>query len=344
LLRIPKETDVTPLLMTTVRRAVAGESSSLPESVPEPERGTEVELKRNRKRVKKRRKGKSSSEDDDHAWENVGEIKGSAGGSKRQMRWMLLGGVALFLVCLAGVIFSIRSAPTASPLAASAAEVPAVTAELKPAGRSDEAVLVEAEPLVKTFLEAGTIEELLPVVRNPEVAEPRMRKFYPDGRITPPMMSEFNSNRVLLRKDSFIAVSVRTGAQEERQLAMVETPDGLQIDWEAWVAWSEVSWPDFLESQATTPSIFRLIVEKVDYYNFDFLDDDQWRSYRLVSREGDYTVYGYVQKGTELDKKLRLDADVKKLPMILSLKFPAAPKSKNQVEIVELIAEGWVEK
>ncbi|MEO7098882.1 MAG: hypothetical protein ABI162_05940, partial [Luteolibacter sp.] len=81
-----------------------------------------------------------------------------------------------------------------------------------------------------------------------------------------------------------------------------------------------------------------------DYYNFDFNDDMKWQSYRLVSPDGEHAIYGYVEKSSLLDGRIRPNADVKSTPLMLSLKFPPGSTSSNQVLIDQFITEGWVEE
>lgn len=328
MLRIPTAADVPPPLMAPVRRAVPEESLA----EPEPER------------VKKRRKGKKATKTHDHSWEAAPKKAGSGRSENRQMRWMLIGGGVLFVLSVATLIISLYTTPDAPPPVAKVAATEIAPKAVSVADRSDVSILAETEPLAKTFLEAKTIEELLPVVRNAEMVEARIRKFYPDGKINPPGMSKFNTSGVVGRKSSSIAMSVRIGNQEERQLAFVEAPGGLRVDWEAWVGWSDVPWADFISTKSTSQATFRLTLAKVDYYNFGYLDDTKWRSYRLESPDGEHTLYGYVERGSEVDQKIHIDADTKSLPMMLSLRFPPDSLGKDQVVIVGFIGEGWVEK
>jgi hypothetical protein len=328
MLRIPSATDVPPPLMAPVRRAEPDD----PPAESEP------------KRTKKRREAKKAITSDDHSWERVPSKRGSGKRESRQMRWMLMGGGVLFTLCLGGLIVSLYTHPLTPPARAEVTAPVVAPREVRASERSDVSILSETQPLARKFLEAKTIDGLLPCVRNHEVVESRIRSFYPEGKISAPGMAKFNTTGVLTRKDSFIAISVRTGDHEEKQLAFVETTQGLRIDWDAWVGWSEVSWADFILTKSTKPSTFRLTLTKVDYYNFGYLDDTKWRSYRLESPDGEHSLYGYVERGSALDRQIQIDADTASLPMMLSLKFPPDSKAKDQVDITGVIAEGWVEK
>jgi len=142
-----------------------------------------------------------------------------------------------------------------------------------------------------------------------------------------------------------MVVDVRTRNFEKRQITFVETPEGLKIDWESWVGWSEMSWPALLAALPTQATVFRLIVKRVDYYNFGFSDDNQWQSYRLESLDGEHMIFGYVQRGSAAAAKIQMGSEVDFLPMILKIRFPAkVAASNNQVVIDEVVATNWLEK
>jgi hypothetical protein len=366
LLRIPGAGDVPPPLVAGFKRLAgsggpkrSGESGAEHPAGAAGEGGDGGDGARVRlaekHRVRKRRSASASgSGPHQSSWEH-----GTSGIDRFRrldavrMGWMLGGGVLLFGLIVGGIVLALKSVPTAETIASGVA-VPAVKA---PSGQGDLAhgaqavtdrsgatILVESEILAKEFLNAKTITELLPVVRNPERAQVRMQREYPDGSVDPPGMTEFNSGKGLLIFDWGAMVTVRTGQFEARQLNLVKTPAGLRVDWESWVGWTEMSWSEFLATKPTTPQAFRVIVKKVDYYNFDFADDKKWRSFRLESRKGEQTLYGYVERDSDLDRVIQIDPELKKSAMILKIRFPAgAAAASNQVLIEELVHDSWVE-
>lgn len=212
-----------------------------------------------------------------------------------------------------------------------------------PASRSMIAVLSEAELLARKFLSATSVEEILPIIRNPAVAEARIRKAHPGGKIEPPGMSQFNVNNAMINHGKLYSIPILTRDQESKSLALLETPDGLKIDWESWAGWSDISWEEFRSTKPVVGHEFRVILSPVDYYNFDFADDGKWKSYRLESPDKEYAIYGYVERGSELDRQILVDKDSNIALMLLSLKFPENAKSDSQVRIERLVCEGWVE-
>lgn len=333
MLKIPSPGDRTPPLVVPVQGLLAENLLLGP-----------IPLKTNKKRRKKKSRNSESQ-----AWDSTPDkLRGSGREEKRQMFWMLMGGVTLFALIVAGVLMAMLggekadSRASGSPVALKLDSGPSAPGPAAILQKSDATFLAEAEPLAKRFLEGIRIEDLLPLVRNPKLAEARMLRQYPDGKITASGMSGFNTLSEISRVGTSLSVRVRTRDYEEKALAFFETPEGFKINWESWVGWSEMPWGAFIAAKTTTAKMFRVILGPVEYYNIGFADDRKWKSYRLVSPDGKYSLYGYAEVGSLLNASLRLPPESTSLNLILSLKFPENATSSNQVIIEKRIAEGWV--
>ncbi len=327
LLKIPAAADQTLPLMAPLRRLTVEETAGDGEP----------------KTLKKRRRGRKTSSSGDHAWEHLS--KTPRGGDRGKMRLMLFGGAVLFSLIVAGVVFFLNHGENSRSAVVAAAPVVAVakSAELSVVERSEASLLAEAEPLTRKFLEATSVDELLPLVREPAVAELRMRAFYPDGKIAAPGLSQFNPTGTPASRGEWFSIAVRTRDQEEKSIAFMKTPEGMKIDWESWVGWSAVSWEEFRSSKPVIPQVFRVSVSTVDYYNFGFSDDTKWRSYRLTSTDREHSLYGYLERGSMLEQRLQPETNASEVAMMLSLKFPAGATADSQVMIEGIVADGWVE-
>jgi hypothetical protein len=332
LLRIPAAGDKLPPLVLPLKGA-ASEGNELNSSNP---------------RIKTPLRKKKHPHGGGHAWDQklmpdtVSELE-----ENRQMFWMLMGGAMLFLLVV-GVLAIFGVGDLKSRQLAGA--VPPVfikskTTEMVPSSdpqKLDAALLAQAKLLVGQFLDARRIEEMLPLVRNPQVAEARMRSHYPGGEIEASGLMEFNTAGGLYKMGSSFEVKVRTRDGQDRALAFCETPEGIKIDWESWVGWSEMPWEEFMDSKPTTGKLFRVLLEPVSYYNFAFSDEQKWNAYRLESPDGQLEIYGYAGRNSELASDLKLPLDKKQSALTLLLKFPAAAKADNQVIIEKIIANGWL--
>lgn len=330
MLRVPSAQDNPPPLMARLRQAAPGQ----------PVAATVQPMLRKRRH---RRKAV-----DDHSWEHQASSAHPRRGEKRQMNLILMGGATLFVLILGWVFFSMNTGPQVvvnsevSVAPAAAAAVVVVPSPVQTA-RGDKEFLAEAEPLASEFLNASTVDEIIPLVRDPAAAEARIRGFYPEGKIEAVGLSSFNTGGEVLNRGKSSGVMIRTRDHVERALAFVETPDGLKIDWESWVGWSEMPWENFLSSQPAAPLLFRVNLSAVEYYNFEFGDESKWQSFRLESPDREHAIYGYAPKGSVLAAKLRPVDGSMRSALMVTLKFPESSSSRTQVEIESLAGEGWVE-
>lgn len=289
----------------------------------------------------KRRRGRKRPKPDEESWETEPVRRSRKGNEKRQMGWFLAGGTLLLGLILGGVVIANKRKDGPATLAAAPAVPPAPTGI---EARSDAEVGAEIAPLAATFLNANTVEAMLPVVRNPKIAGERLRDYYAKVPFTVAGLAKFNPSQTLSRSGKVVSTMVTTRDFQTKELVFVETPEGIKVDWESWVGWSGMPWEDFRAKRPETAVEFRVNLEKVAYYNFAFSDDSKWQSYRLVSPDGEQSIYGYVAKGTELESQVAPDLDAKRTSLILKLKFPPGATTDNQVVIDGFVASGWVEK
>lgn len=296
------------------------------------------------------RRGKNERHEVDQAWEKKSNPDAaSVGKENRQMFWLLIVGTTLFSLVFGVVAVAIFNGDESEsrPLAVPTPGIPvqsdtAETVSQPQSEKVDAALLAEAKLVVGKFLEARRIEEMLPLVRNPELVEGRMRSHYPRGAIEASGLREFNTGGGFYSIGSSFEVQVRTRDDQERSLLFCNTPEGIKIDWESWVGWSEMPWEEFTASKPTTGKLFRVKLNPVNYYNFDFSDEKKWKAYRLESPDGELAVYGYAERDSELASQLKLPLNEKRVALTLSLKFPADAKTDNQVMIEKFITKGWL--
>lgn len=334
MLKIPTASDTPPPLVLSLR-SVAAEAAA-------------AKAARQEGQIEKRRKKSRKSEE--YGWDRViGGPRLSASDDKRQMFWWFIGGTTLFALIVTVVLMAMLGGDKAKPATVLQPPAPSPPAAPLPGNnpttdleRSDAVFLTKAEVFAKNFMEATSIQDLLPLVRNPDLAEGRMKKFYPDGKITAPGMSGFNITNRVLRMGPIIGVMVRDRDFVSKPLYFFESPSEIKIDWESWVGWSEVSWEDFLATKPQAPKLFRVTLSAVQYYNFFFADEERWQSYRIESPDRKHSLYGYVERNSPLNARLLLPSGMKQMALTLALRFPADALSPNQVIIDNFVAEGWV--
>lgn len=215
----------------------------------------------------------------------------------------------------------------------------AVPAVLK---RGEAEFLKLAEPLAGRFLSAESVEDILPLVHNPEGVSRKIRAYYPEGVIEPVEISKFNPTGKIGYRDNAAVVGVRTAGFERKQLIFVDGEDGLKIDWESWVGWSEMPWDEIFGKKPGQPVLVRVFLRSVDYYNFDFVDEEKWRSYILTTPDGEGFLYGYAETDSLLAQRLRPADSGVDVAMTLKIRFPEGSRSANQVVIEECVADSWL--
>ena len=159
ILRIPGSSDQ-PQPLVIPMKSVPGQSpAELPETDPKSS---------NRRRRKK--KGRKSEE---HSWDQSSPVANRLRrGEKRQMLWMLIGGVTLFALLVAGVLFALMGGVDPvirKPLAFGndVASEESEKAEQAGFGRSDAQFLAAAEPLTGAPRAAqGALTELTALVEH----------------------------------------------------------------------------------------------------------------------------------------------------------------------------------
>lgn len=202
--------------------------------------------------------------------------------------------------------------------------------------------ITKAAELAGKFLSAQSVEELRPLVRNPDTTIPRIMKLHPDGKIDMGGLLTFNPADQFRKSGEFISVMVRTKNYDERTMVFAETSDGIRVDWESWVGWCEMGWDDFMAAKPTSGTLFRVKLNYTNYYNFNFSNEAKWRSYTLLSHDEKHRIYGYVELGSQTATDIGEAVEPGDRFFTLSLKFPENAESNNQVIIERVISNGWI--
>lgn len=281
-------------------------------------------------------------EDDSEDFEEAGTEPAPKGGNFR-----LVAGTGLAALVVLGLFAwwlmpDKESVKAVEPLAADTVASEAVVQDLAPETAKTD--VVEIDSVTRHFLQATSIEELQPWIRLPEATLPKI-KAWSGGSYTPPGFKGMAGDYDFTPREGLqmVVVPVRTADYEKRNLAVVKEAAGWRADWESWAGWSEMSWQDFRSAKPVEAKLFRVLVAQVDYYNFGFKDDLEWRSYRLDSLDEGQSLFGYVKRGSDIDVKIDPREPEGHKRMIVMLKFPPEAAADNQVLIDRIVAEGWVD-
>lgn len=208
------------------------------------------------------------------------------------------------------------------------------------------------EEHVKRYANAGSIEELLPLVRHPGRVAPMMREWYerhpfenhPFGR-----MLLFQP--MTLETRNFFVVRYDVKAKDAIETVLVEDmgEEGFLVDWETAVCFQPVSWDHYVKARQTGAMQFRVWIEP-DHgglYSHEFQDEDEWLAIKLTALESDEFLIGYVGRGSDLEQSLQTlmeDHEYRKVAVLLELEVPENVQSLRGVVIKRLVSKSWLQE
>ena len=209
-------------------------------------------------------------------------------------------------------------------------------------GISPARFLLKAEPLARRFADARKVGDMLPLVRDPETTGPLMRDWYSRHGFEDVGVLRIAIDGNLGIRGRVAVLPLLMSDFTHREMAFLVDGDDYRIDWQSWVGWSEMGWPEFMDQRPDEPKLFRVRAQRGDYFNFGFNDESVWRCYELESPDGGKLLFAYGRIGSEADNRL---AGVEKgaaRELTLRLRYPDDAPSANQVIIEETVAVGWV--
>lgn len=200
--------------------------------------------------------------------------------------------------------------------------------------------------VAERFLNAASWQDRVALVREPERVALLMERHYadqdnPDGPVRHlPLPPE---GKVLVN-DSLLLIVVEREDRSRIPLAFERTaPDEYRVDWESFTGYCEVPWKEIPERRPTEPFLLRAIVKQGNFYNHGFRDD-RWSNWHLDDARGEKRLYGYAELNGVVESYLKLHSGSGKslVYLLLKVRFPKDAPSPHQVEITEVIANGWV--
>ena len=194
--------------------------------------------------------------------------------------------------------------------------------------------------IVVDFLKASTLADKLRFVRDPESMAEHIAAFYGGNPNRP---ERYSSIAPVNEVDSQPGIQkfYITSDGDQRIAAVVDTPDGKKIDWPAYARLNDVDWDTFRRGKASGSPAFRVQITELDYYAGPFSDPQKYKCFQISSPELYRDLFGYAERGSVTEKRLSAFSAPVKQRCILRLATPASPDAR-QLEIIDLVAQGWV--
>ena len=202
------------------------------------------------------------------------------------------------------------------------------------------------EEAIKRFVMAESPEELKKYVREPKRVGPLLDRYYEKVEYEALGFESLNKLKVSYLGE-LITTVVTTADFLSSPIAVERVVDGedesYKVDWESWIGYCDYTPEEMREKRPSKPFEIRVIIEPASYYNYVFSDDRKWRSLGLEIKGSVYSFLGYVKRDSEQDKSLRVTMkNSKGVPCLLKVAYPPGSRAQDQVEILEVVTEGWV--
>jgi len=193
------------------------------------------------------------------------------------------------------------------------------------------------------FMRAGNQTERLRWVRHPEKVAAFMEEFFSHGRgASESMVSLSPMESALADADSYEPFAVELTDGSRRLLCVVREKGSAKVDFKAYARHGSVPWEDLLSGTAKQASEVRVLIQKTDYYNFEFADEQRWIDFTATTPDLDSSLHLYVSKNNPDIKILNKLASGEALGVTVAISAHGESHLKRQFEITALLATDWV--
>lgn len=207
------------------------------------------------------------------------------------------------------------------------------------AGDEIRAGLESAEEVARAFLSEKDPEKRLRWVRDAEAVRGRLGEYQNAARSEPGEIDQ-----VIGHHETATAFAVTLPSGEVRLLEVVETPEGLKVDWDAYARFGTASWEDLWSGKAQR-AVVRVFCEPSTEAPEPFQDREKWTGFRLTSPDLPQVALGFSETGTvrgAMMKKVVLGSPKYRQRFVLEV-VRHEGQDEPLFEITECRAVGWIE-
>jgi hypothetical protein len=207
---------------------------------------------------------------------------------------------------------------------------------------------------VTRFVSARGVEDLLPLVRDRERVEKKIRAYYtPDNPWKPiEINNRFEPSDQFTVDGDFIVLQLVLANFDEIPISLERRGDEFLVDWESFTGYGEMSWHELTTKRPQHPVLMRVVIEKsltTDYFNDTFSNPDTHHCYLLRDLRSEHLLSGYAAIDSTADSKIRQYLQPLAQPAakfrtlaVVHLRYPPNAKNSRQVEITDFLENGWV--
>ncbi|MDA7496295.1 hypothetical protein N8491_00705 [Akkermansiaceae bacterium] len=205
----------------------------------------------------------------------------------------------------------------------------------------------KVEKAIRNFVTAKSPAELKKYIRNSERVGPLLDRYYEKVDYEVEGFEALDMTQMRYNGD-VVTMFVQKADFLSSPIAVERIVDGEEesylIDWESWVGYCDYTPEQMRMEKPDKPFLMRVLVQPASYYNYEFSDDGKWRSLGLELKDSIYSFLGYVERDLEQDKRFRvMMKGGKVVACMVRVAYPTGSRSKDQVEILEIVGSGWLQ-
>lgn len=246
------------------------------------------------------------------------------------------------LIITGGMVIVVMAAAIVWNIAASS-QKPSLAHKESGSGTEDE--IQSAEAVAYAFLNETYPNRRLDWAREREIVEKHFVAYSEEALSYVPAQIEHRGHHVengLAR----ISFSARFDTGSFRMLNVMETADGLRVDWDSYARYCSESWDALLSGEASSAEV-RVFVSPGDYHNVPFEDEEKWTCFRLMSPDlpERADIFAYAETGSLREMELKqivMRAAEFRQHMTLTIQGHEASGGKRLFQITRVHAVGWV--
>lgn len=213
-------------------------------------------------------------------------------------------------------------------------------------GEDFEDIHARAQDSLAKFFAAKSVEETVPLVRDPSRVTPLMKDYYErqGGFSMPPFRQNGPFQEIMVKLNTFWVTVVDFHEGGSREVVLEDTAEGFVVDWETFVSYNPMDWDKFAGRRPAEPMSFRVFAHLDHKFGYAFAEPQNWVCVQLSSRDSKSVLWGYAKRGSNVG--LRLEELLKEeweYPAILKLQFPVDSQGgDSMVHIRELVEDSWL--
>lgn len=193
---------------------------------------------------------------------------------------------------------------------------------------------------------ASTVDELIKFCRPTKGLKQRMEKHYETNELSTRKVRKLKRSQPYTRMPGFMIFSAETSNYKLDQ-GVIEYDDGkFMLDWDSYVAYSEMTWEEMMRKKPTDPVLLRLLVREGSYYNNDFKDERKWLSLTISNpHEKDVVLHAYVRRKSAVEQQVtNFGMNMDGYAVTVKAHYPKNAKANDQIIISEVIRDNWIQE